>query len=114
MLRRRKWPHRPLPTLPRKLGDAGLPYRRGRAMNLNPVREFLTRCFSSGETIALLLRSEAPDRVTQRKLHSRLVTSLGWPRRMPVAQTSMLLLIRSALVVGSAPKKASLLCAISI
>jgi hypothetical protein len=35
-------------------------------MNLNPVREFLTRCFSSGETIALLLRSEAPDKVAQR------------------------------------------------
>ena len=35
-------------------------------MNLKPVPEFLTRCFSPEETIALLLRSEAPDRVTQR------------------------------------------------
>jgi hypothetical protein len=35
-------------------------------MNLNLPREFLTRCFSSGQTIALLLRSEVPDKVTQR------------------------------------------------
>jgi hypothetical protein len=64
---RRKWPHRPLPyAFIGSSADAGLPYRRGLAMNLKPVREFLTRCFSSGETIALLLRSEAPDKVTQR------------------------------------------------
>jgi len=35
-------------------------------MNLKPAREFLTRCFSLQETIALLLRSEVPDKVTQR------------------------------------------------
>jgi hypothetical protein len=67
MLRRRKWPHRPLPyPFIGSSADAGLPYRRGLAMNLNPVCEFLTRCFFSEETIALLLRSEAPDKVTQR------------------------------------------------
>jgi hypothetical protein len=35
-------------------------------MNLKPTRGFLTRCFSPAETIALLLRSEARDKVTQR------------------------------------------------
>jgi hypothetical protein len=35
-------------------------------MNLNLPREFLIRCFTPEETIALLLRSEVPDKVTQR------------------------------------------------
>jgi hypothetical protein len=35
-------------------------------MNLNPAKEFLTRCFTQDDTIALLLRSEEPAKVTQR------------------------------------------------
>ena len=35
-------------------------------MDLKPAQEFLTRCFSAGETIALLLRREGPAAVTQR------------------------------------------------
>jgi len=35
-------------------------------MDLNPTLEFLTRCFSPAETIALLLRREEPATVTQR------------------------------------------------
>ena len=35
-------------------------------MNLKPAQEFLTRCFAPEETIALLLRSEATAKVTQR------------------------------------------------
>src|SRR5277367_663576 len=35
-------------------------------MNLNPAKEFLTRCFALDDTIALLLRSEKPAKVTQR------------------------------------------------
>ena len=35
-------------------------------MDLKPAQEFLTRCFSPGETIALLLRREEPATVTQR------------------------------------------------
>ena len=35
-------------------------------MNTQVAHEFLTRCFATGETIALLLRSEAPAKVTQR------------------------------------------------
>jgi RepB DNA-primase from phage plasmid len=67
MFRRRKWPRRPLPySFTGSSAEAGLPYRRGLVMNLNPPREFLTRCFTSEETIALLLRSEVPDKVMQR------------------------------------------------
>jgi len=35
-------------------------------MSLQSAREFLTRCFRPGDTIALLLRREEPARVTQR------------------------------------------------
>jgi hypothetical protein len=35
-------------------------------MDLKPAQEFLSRCFSPGETIALLLRREGPAAVTQR------------------------------------------------
>ena len=35
-------------------------------MNLKLAQEFLTRCFAPEETIALLLRSEATAKVTQR------------------------------------------------
>jgi hypothetical protein len=35
-------------------------------MSLQSAREFLTRCFRSDDTIALLLRREAPAKVTQR------------------------------------------------
>jgi hypothetical protein len=35
-------------------------------MNTQIAREFLTRCFAPGETIALLLRSESPAKVAQR------------------------------------------------
>jgi hypothetical protein len=35
-------------------------------MNVKLAHEFLTRCFAPGETIALLLRSESPAKVTQR------------------------------------------------
>ncbi len=35
-------------------------------MNTQVAHEFLTRCFASGDTIALLLRSDSPAKVTQR------------------------------------------------
>ena len=35
-------------------------------MNTQVAHEFLTRCFAPGETIALLLRSDSPAKVTQR------------------------------------------------
>lgn len=50
-------------------------------MNTQIAREFLTRCFTPGETIALLLRCEAPAKVTQRivKLEAVLASRyLAW------------------------------------
>jgi hypothetical protein len=50
-------------------------------MNLKPAQEFLTRCFAPEETIALLLRSEATAKVTQRIVTVRQATApryLGW------------------------------------
>ena len=50
-------------------------------MNLRLAREFLTRCFSPDETIALLLRCEEPPKVTQRvvKLETLLASRyLAW------------------------------------
>ena len=50
-------------------------------MNLKLAREFLTRCFSPDETIALLLRCEVPTKVTQRivKLQAVLASRyLAW------------------------------------
>jgi len=35
-------------------------------MSIQIAREFLTRCFRTGDTIALLLRREEPAKVTQR------------------------------------------------
>jgi hypothetical protein len=50
-------------------------------MNTQIAREFLTRCFIPGETVALLLRREAPGQVTQRivKLEAVLASRyLAW------------------------------------
>jgi RepB DNA-primase from phage plasmid len=50
-------------------------------MNPESAQEFLTRCFSSKEAIALLLRSEKPAKVTQRIVTmERVITPryLGW------------------------------------
>ena len=50
-------------------------------MNLKPAQEFLTRCFAPEETIALLLRSEATAKVTQRIVTVRQAIApryLGW------------------------------------
>jgi RepB DNA-primase from phage plasmid len=50
-------------------------------MNLKPTQDFLTRCFAPDETIALLLRSEATAKVTQRIVTVRQATApryLGW------------------------------------
>ena len=50
-------------------------------MNLKPAQDFLTRCFAPEETIALLLRSEATAKVTQRIVTVRQATApryLGW------------------------------------
>ena len=46
-------------------------------MDLKPTQEFLTRCFSPGETIALLMRREEPARVTQKIVTSE--TALAPP-----------------------------------
>ena len=50
-------------------------------MNLKPAQEFLTRCFAPEETIALLLRSEATAKVTQRIVTVKQAIApryLGW------------------------------------
>jgi hypothetical protein len=50
-------------------------------MNLKPTQDFLIRCFAPDETIALLLRSEATAKVTQRIVTVRQATApryLGW------------------------------------
>src|ERR1700761_4675705 len=50
-------------------------------MNLKPAQEFLTRCFAAEDTIALLLRSEATAKVTQRIVTARQAIApryLGW------------------------------------
>jgi RepB DNA-primase from phage plasmid len=50
-------------------------------MNLKPAQEFLTRCFALEETIALLLRSQATAKVTQRIVTVRQAIApryLGW------------------------------------
>src|SRR5271170_6469968 len=50
-------------------------------MNLKPAQEFFTRGFAPEETIALLLRSEATAKVTQRIVTVRQATApryLGW------------------------------------
>ena len=50
-------------------------------MNTQIAREFLTRCFIPGETLALLLRREAPAKVTQRILKLEAVLAsryLAW------------------------------------
>ena len=50
-------------------------------MNLKPAQDFLTRCFAPEETIALLLRSEATAKVTQRIVTVRQAIApryLGW------------------------------------
>jgi hypothetical protein len=50
-------------------------------MNTQIAREFLTRCFTPGETIALLLRSESPAKVAQRIVKMEVVLAsryLAW------------------------------------
>src|SRR5277367_3008947 len=50
-------------------------------MNLKPAQEFLTRCFAPEETVALLLRSEATAKVTQRIVTVKQAIApryLGW------------------------------------
>jgi hypothetical protein len=50
-------------------------------MNLKPAKEFLTRCFAPDDTIALLLRSEEPAKVTQRIVTTERAIApryLGW------------------------------------
>jgi RepB DNA-primase from phage plasmid len=50
-------------------------------MNLKPAQEFLTRCFAPEETIALLFRSEATAKVTQRIVTVKQAIApryLGW------------------------------------
>jgi RepB DNA-primase from phage plasmid len=50
-------------------------------MNLKPAQEFLTRCFSPEETIAVLLRSQTPVKVTQRIVTVKQAITpryLGW------------------------------------
>src|ERR1700733_5969441 len=50
-------------------------------MNLKLAQEFLTRCFGPEETVALLLRSEAPAKVTQRIVTVKQAIApryLGW------------------------------------
>ncbi len=50
-------------------------------MNANVAREFLTRCFAPGDTIAVLLRRENPASTTQRIIALEKVTAsryLGW------------------------------------
>ena len=50
-------------------------------MNLKSAQEFLTRCFAPEETIALLLRSEATGKVTQRIVTVKQAIApryLGW------------------------------------
>ena len=52
-------------------------------MNTQTAHEFLTRCFHSGETIALLLRKESPASTTQRIVTLEQATasrSLAWLR----------------------------------
>ena len=52
-------------------------------MSLNPAHEFLTRCFAPGDTVALLLRREAPVKVTQRIVRLETVLApryLAWLR----------------------------------
>jgi hypothetical protein len=44
-------------------------------MNLKPAQEFMTRCFAPEETIALLLRSEATAKVTQRIVTAKQATA---------------------------------------
>src|SRR5271168_882971 len=50
-------------------------------MNLKSAQEFLTRCFAPEETIALLLRSEATSKATQRIVTVKQAIApryLGW------------------------------------
>ncbi len=66
-LLRRMRPHRPFPyQFPEARLTLGFHHSDGHAMNLKIAQEFLIRCFAPYETIALLLRSEAPLKVMQR------------------------------------------------
>ncbi len=50
-------------------------------MNTTAAREFLTRCFAAGDTIAVLLRGENPESTTQRILTLETATTpryMGW------------------------------------
>ncbi len=50
-------------------------------MNTQIAREFLTRCFAPGETIALLLRNESPAKIAQRIVKMEVAATpryLGW------------------------------------
>jgi hypothetical protein len=72
------------------------------------AKDFLTRCFAPGETIALLLRTESPASTQQRvvTLGQALVTSAGSRMKIMLGPTSTWLPIRFALATASAPKRA--------
>ena len=65
---------------------------------MNDAAEFLSRSFTSGETIAILLRRKSPTVTAQRivtlELPLPLVISGGWHPRTPQERTSMLRRIR--------------------